>query len=192
MRLPSANTLRCARANGGPCRIGLSGSPSRSSRARRSSVFGPHGAGPVSRPGSGSARPGIPTPSRVNTTPTTALATMTATPIPPVIQRVRREGRAHPGPLPLVEAMRESFRTDKEERVSFFDKVKKGAGQVADKAKTEVSEAQTKNELVKTYEVLGKKTYELVDKGELEHKELKEIVAKVKELRVKLEQLQVS
>jgi len=88
--------------------------------------------------------------------------------------------------------MRESFRTDKEERVSFFDKVKKGAGQVADKAKTEVSEAQTKNELVKTYEVLGKKTYELVDKGELEHKELKEIVAKVKELRDKLEQLQVS
>ncbi len=76
--------------------------------------------------------------------------------------------------------------------MSFFDKVKKGAGQVADKAKTEVSEAQTKNELVKTYEVLGKKTYELVDKGELEHKELKEIVAKVKELRVKLEQLQVS
>ncbi len=65
-------------------------------------------------------------------------------------------------------------------------------GQVADKAKTEVSEAQTKNELVKTYEVLGKKTYELVDKGELEHKELKEIVAKVKELRDKLEQLQVS
>ena len=76
--------------------------------------------------------------------------------------------------------------------MSFFDKVKKGAGQVADKAKTEVSEAQTKNELVKTYEVLGKKTYELVDKGELEHKELKEIVAKVKELRDKLEQLQVS
>jgi uncharacterized phage infection (PIP) family protein YhgE len=76
--------------------------------------------------------------------------------------------------------------------VSFFDKVKKGAGQVADKAKTEVSEAQTKNELVKTYELLGKKTYELADKGELEHKELKEILAKVSELRDKLEQLQMS
>jgi len=76
--------------------------------------------------------------------------------------------------------------------VSFFDKVKKGAGQVADKAKTEVSEAQTKNELVKTYELLGKKTYELADKGELEHKELMEILAKVKELRDRLEQLQVS
>ena len=76
--------------------------------------------------------------------------------------------------------------------MSFFDKVKKGAGQVADKAKTEVSEAQTKNELVKTYELLGKKTYELADKGELEHAELKEILAKVGELRDRLEQLQVS
>ncbi len=76
--------------------------------------------------------------------------------------------------------------------MSFFDKVKKGAGQVADKAKTEVSEAQTKNELVKTYELLGKKTYELADKGELEHQELGEILAKVKELRDRLEQLQVS
>ena len=76
--------------------------------------------------------------------------------------------------------------------MSFFDKVKKGAGQVADKAKTEVSEAQTKNELVKTYELLGKKTYELADKGELEHKELKEIVEKVKELRARLDELQLS
>ena len=76
--------------------------------------------------------------------------------------------------------------------MSFFDKVKKGAGQVADKAKTEVSEAQTKNELVKTYELLGKKTYELADKGELEHAELKEILAKVTELRDRLEQLQMS
>lgn len=76
--------------------------------------------------------------------------------------------------------------------MSFFDKVKKGAGQVADKAKTEVSEAQTKNELVKTYELLGKKTYELAGKGELEHAELKEILDKVKELRDRLERLQVS
>ena len=76
--------------------------------------------------------------------------------------------------------------------MSLFDKVKKGAGQVADKAKTEVSEAQTKNELVKTYELLGKKTYELADKGELEHAELKEILAKVTELRDRLEQLQMS
>ena len=76
--------------------------------------------------------------------------------------------------------------------MSFFDKVKKGAGQVADKAKTEVSEAQTKNELVKTYELLGKKTYELADKGELEHAELKEILAKVSELRNRLEKLQMS
>jgi hypothetical protein len=76
--------------------------------------------------------------------------------------------------------------------VSFFDKVKKGAEQVADKAKTEVSEAQTKNELVKTYELLGKKTYELADKGELEHKELKATVTKVRELRKRLDTLQLS
>lgn len=75
--------------------------------------------------------------------------------------------------------------------MSFFDKVKKGAGQVADKAKQEAAELQTKNELVKTYELLGKKTYELAEKGALQHGELDEIVAKVKELRAKLEELQL-
>jgi uncharacterized phage infection (PIP) family protein YhgE len=76
--------------------------------------------------------------------------------------------------------------------VSFFDRVKKGAGTAADKAKQEVSELQTKNELVKTYELLGKKTYELADKGALQHEELNEIVTRVRELREKLEDLQLS
>jgi hypothetical protein len=76
--------------------------------------------------------------------------------------------------------------------VSFFDKVKQTAETAADKAKTQVSEAQTKNELVKTYELLGKQTYDLVDKGELEHKDLKATVAKVRELRKKLDKLQLS
>jgi hypothetical protein len=69
--------------------------------------------------------------------------------------------------------------------------VKKGAGQVADRAKTEAAELQTKNELVKTYELLGKKTFELSDKGRLQHEELNDIVQKIKELRERLEQLQL-
>lgn len=73
--------------------------------------------------------------------------------------------------------------------MSFFDKVKKGAGQAAAKAQQEVSELQTKNELVRTYELLGKKTFELVDKEELANAELDEAVAKIRELKEKLEDL---
>ena len=76
--------------------------------------------------------------------------------------------------------------------MSFFDKVKKGAGDVADKAKTQVDKTQVKNELVSTYELIGKKTYELVDKGELEHAELKSMIKHVTELRKKLEKLELS
>jgi hypothetical protein len=73
--------------------------------------------------------------------------------------------------------------------MSFLDKVKKGAGQAAAKAKDEVSELQAKNELVKTYELLGKKTFELVDKGDISHAELEEAVTKIRDLRAKLEDL---
>ncbi len=73
--------------------------------------------------------------------------------------------------------------------MSFLDKVKKGAEQAAAKAKEEVSELQTKNELVKTYELLGKKTFELVDKSELSHAELEDAVTHIRELKEKLEQL---
>jgi len=75
--------------------------------------------------------------------------------------------------------------------VSFYDKVKQGAGQAADKAKRGVSEAQTKNELVTTYELLGKKAYELADKGQLQHEELNDLVTRIRELRQKLEDLQL-
>jgi hypothetical protein len=73
--------------------------------------------------------------------------------------------------------------------MSFLDKVKKGAEQAAAKAKEEVSELQTKNELVKTYELLGKKTFELVDKGEISHAEFDAAVGHIRELKEKLEQL---
>jgi hypothetical protein len=76
--------------------------------------------------------------------------------------------------------------------VSFFDKVKKGAGDVADKAKTQVDKTQLKNDLVTTYELIGKKTYELADKGEIEHAELTSMVKHVRELRGKLEKLELS
>lgn len=74
---------------------------------------------------------------------------------------------------------------------SFFDKVKKGAGQAAAAAQDQVSELQTKNELVKTYELLGKKTFELVDKKEIKHRDLNDAVKKIRDLRAKLEDLQL-
>ncbi len=51
------------------------------------------------------------------------------------------------------------------------------------------SHHQTKNELVKTYELLGKKAYELVDKGDISHAELEDAVTKIRDLRAKLEDL---
>jgi hypothetical protein len=73
--------------------------------------------------------------------------------------------------------------------MSFLDKAKKAAEQAATKAKDEVSELQTKNELVRTYELLGKKAFELVEKGEVSHAEFDSAVAHIRELKGKLDEL---
>jgi archaellum component FlaC len=73
--------------------------------------------------------------------------------------------------------------------MGFLDKVKMGAGQAAADAKEKVDELQTKSEIVKTYESLGRKTFELADKGLVSHDEITPYVAKINELKDHLEQL---
>jgi hypothetical protein len=50
---------------------------------------------------------------------------------------------------------------------SFFDKVKKSASDAADAVKDNVAEAKIKNEIVRTYEELGRATFELAEEGKL-------------------------
>jgi polyhydroxyalkanoate synthesis regulator phasin len=71
--------------------------------------------------------------------------------------------------------------------MSFFDKVKRGAQQAAGTVRDEVQDLQTRNEIVRTYENLGRKVFELVDKGQLSHDDVKPYVDHIRELRDKLE-----
>jgi hypothetical protein len=71
--------------------------------------------------------------------------------------------------------------------MSFFDKVKKSASDAADKVQGEVQEMKLKNEIVRTYEDLGRKTFELMDKGKLKNTTLNPIVKHLRELRGQLE-----
>jgi hypothetical protein len=71
--------------------------------------------------------------------------------------------------------------------VSFFDKVKKGAVDAATKAKEGVEELQTKNEIVKTYEQIGRKAYDLREHNELENAELEPMFEHIAKLKAKLE-----
>ena len=71
---------------------------------------------------------------------------------------------------------------------SFLDKVKKTAEQAAETVKGEVQELQTKNEIVRTYENLGRKAFELIDKGELASPDLQPFADRIGELKAKLEE----
>lgn len=74
--------------------------------------------------------------------------------------------------------------------MSFFDKVKKGAADAADTVKGEVQEARTKSEIVRTYEDLGRKTFELIEQGKLKNAALTPIVKHIRDLKAKLETAQ--
>lgn len=71
--------------------------------------------------------------------------------------------------------------------MSFFDKVKKSAADAAETVKGEVDELKTKNEIVRTYEDLGRKAFELIDKGKLKNTTLNPYVKHIRELKAKLE-----
>jgi hypothetical protein len=71
--------------------------------------------------------------------------------------------------------------------MSFFDKVKKSAADAADTVKEGVEDLKTKNDVVRTYEELGRKTFELVDKGKLKNSTLTPFIKHIRELKAKLE-----
>lgn len=66
-------------------------------------------------------------------------------------------------------------------------KVKAGAEQAATKAREEVEELQTKRELAQTTTELGQKALDLVERGEIAHHELSDLVARVHALKAQLE-----
>lgn len=71
--------------------------------------------------------------------------------------------------------------------MGLLDKVKAGAQEVATKTREEVHELQTKRELAQTYADLGKKVFELADRGEISHAELDDFVQRIRALRAELE-----
>jgi lipopolysaccharide export system protein LptC len=72
---------------------------------------------------------------------------------------------------------------------NFFDKVKKSAADAADVVKDNVQEAKVKNEIVRTYEELGRKTFQLVEDGKLKSTALSKYVKHVRELKAQLTEL---
>ena len=69
---------------------------------------------------------------------------------------------------------------------SFFDKVKKSASDAADAVKDNVQEAKIKNEIVRTYEELGRKTFELAEEGKIKSTALRPHIKHLRELRAQL------
>ncbi|MBA3717049.1 MAG: hypothetical protein H0W87_02320 [Actinobacteria bacterium] len=71
--------------------------------------------------------------------------------------------------------------------MSFFDKVKQGAADAAGTVKGNVQEMKIKNEMVRTYEELGRKAFELADKGKLKSTPLNPFIKHLRELKAELE-----
>jgi hypothetical protein len=72
---------------------------------------------------------------------------------------------------------------------SFFDKVKQSASDAADTVKDNVQEMKLKNEIVRTYEELGRKVFELSEQGKLENAALTPHVQHIRDLKGQLETL---
>jgi uncharacterized protein YecA (UPF0149 family) len=70
--------------------------------------------------------------------------------------------------------------------MSFLEKVMKTAEQAAETVKGGVQDLQTRNEIVRTYENLGKKAFELMDKKELANPELEPFADRIRQLKSKL------
>jgi hypothetical protein len=74
--------------------------------------------------------------------------------------------------------------------MSFFDKVKQSASDAADAVRENVQEAKIKNEIVRTYEELGRKTFELVEQGKLKNSALTPHVKHLRELKAQLTEVE--
>ena len=70
---------------------------------------------------------------------------------------------------------------------SFFDKVKKSATDAADAVKDNVAEAKIKNEIVRTYEELGRKTFDLFEEGKIKTQALRPHIKHLRELKAQLQ-----
>jgi hypothetical protein len=69
---------------------------------------------------------------------------------------------------------------------NFFDKVKQTASEAADSVKENVQQAKVKNDIVRAYEDLGRKTFELVDEGKLKGTGLSQYVKHIRQLKAEL------
>jgi hypothetical protein len=72
--------------------------------------------------------------------------------------------------------------------MGFLDKAKAAAEQAASKAKETAGELQTKRELGQVYDELGRKTFELVEAGQISASALDPLVERVRTLKAQLEQ----
>ena len=70
--------------------------------------------------------------------------------------------------------------------MGFLDKAKAAAEQAATRAKDTAGELQTKRELGQVYDELGRKTFELVEAGEVSSPALDPLVERIRALNVKL------
>jgi hypothetical protein len=72
--------------------------------------------------------------------------------------------------------------------MGFMDKVKAQAEQAAAKAKDTAEDVQTKRDLGKAYDELGKETFRLIEAGEVTNVNLAAHAEKIRELQAKLEE----
>ena len=72
--------------------------------------------------------------------------------------------------------------------MGFLDKVKEQAEQAAAKAKDTAEDVQTKRDLGKAYDELGRETFKLIEAGEVTNVNLAAHAEKIRELNAKLEE----
>ena len=72
--------------------------------------------------------------------------------------------------------------------MGFLDKAKAAAEQAASKAKETAGELQTKRELSQAYDELGRKTFELVESGEVSSTTLDPLVERIRSLKAQLDE----
>ena len=72
------------------------------------------------------------------------------------------------------------------EKQSFMDRLKEATGVVATKAREGIEDLQTRQSLSRAYNDLGRKTVELVEKGEITHPELSAAVEEIKALKAEI------
>jgi hypothetical protein len=70
--------------------------------------------------------------------------------------------------------------------MGFLDKAKAAAEQAATRAKETAGELQTKRELGQVYDELGRKTFELIEAGELSSAALDPLVERIRALNAQL------